>query len=40
MEQQVREVYSDFDKKRKTQEAAQADLKELEELQNIVKKNI
>ena len=38
METQVREVYSDFDKKRKTQEAAQADLKELEDLQNLLKK--
>jgi len=38
METQVREVYSDFDKKRKTREAAQADLKELEDLQNLLKK--
>jgi hypothetical protein len=38
METQVREIYSDFDKKRKTREAAQADLKELEDLQNLLKK--
>jgi hypothetical protein len=38
METQVREIYSDFDKKRKIQEAAQADLKELEDLQNLLKK--
>ena len=38
METQVREIYSDFDKKRKTYEAEQVDLKELEALQNLLKK--
>ena len=36
MEQKVKEIYAEFDAKRKTQKAKEEDLKELEELQKLV----
>ena len=39
MEQKVKEIYAEFDTKRKTQKAKEEDLKELEELQKLVGEN-
>ncbi len=36
MEEKVREIYAEFDSKRKTKEAKETDLKELEELKNLL----
>lgn len=37
MEEKVKQIYADFDKKRKAFEAEQADLDEMEELENKLK---
>jgi len=39
MEEKVKEIYAEFDAKRKTQDAKEEDLKELEELQKLVGEN-
>ena len=39
MEQKIAEIYILFDKKRKTIEAQETDLKELEEIENQLKNN-
>jgi hypothetical protein len=39
METKVAEIYEEFDKKRKNSEAREIDLKEIEELDHVIKQN-